>query len=95
MCLIDSFFFWLPFYLHAKFSWQESEADLLSTLYDVGGIIGGIVGGLLSVNYMKIYFKKNIFFYRIWSVYDQLLSFQCYFLPFRYYLSSAVSDYFL
>ncbi|CAF1399815.1 unnamed protein product [Rotaria magnacalcarata] len=43
-----SFFFWLPFYLHAKFSWQESDADLLSTLYDVGGIIGGIVGGLIS-----------------------------------------------
>ncbi|UJR25073.1 hypothetical protein I4U23_006433 [Adineta vaga] len=43
-----SFFFWLPFYLHSKFSWQESDADLLSTLYDVGGIIGGIVGGLLS-----------------------------------------------
>ncbi|CAF1225994.1 unnamed protein product [Rotaria sordida] len=43
-----SFFFWLPFYLHAKFRWQESDADLLSTLYDVGGIIGGIVGGLIS-----------------------------------------------
>ncbi|CAF0990339.1 unnamed protein product [Adineta ricciae] len=43
-----SFFFWLPFYLHSKFNWQESDADLLSTLYDVGGIIGGIVGGLIS-----------------------------------------------
>jgi OPA family glycerol-3-phosphate transporter-like MFS transporter 3 len=43
-----SFFFWLPFYLHDKFHWAESDADLLSTLYDVGGIIGGIVGGLLS-----------------------------------------------
>jgi OPA family glycerol-3-phosphate transporter-like MFS transporter 3 len=43
-----SFFFWLPFYLRDRFSWRESDSNLLSTLYDVGGIIGGIVGGLLS-----------------------------------------------
>jgi len=43
-----SFFFWLPFYLKSKFSWEESEADLLSTLYDVGGIFGGIIGGVAS-----------------------------------------------
>lgn len=49
--LIDSFFFWLPYYLHDNFGWPESDADLLSTLYDVGGIIGGIVGGLVSVSY--------------------------------------------
>lgn len=43
-----SFFFWLPFYLRKKFQWEETDADLLSTLYDVGGIFGGIFGGLLS-----------------------------------------------
>jgi len=43
-----SFFFWLPFYLNDRFHWDEAEADLLSTLYDVGGILGGIFGGLLS-----------------------------------------------
>ncbi|CAF1024376.1 unnamed protein product, partial [Didymodactylos carnosus] len=43
-----SFFFWLPYYLHNKFHWEESAADLLSTLYDVGGIFGGIIGGLIS-----------------------------------------------
>lgn len=46
---IDSFFFWLPFYLRKKFDWEEADADLLSTFYDVGGIFGGIFGGLLSV----------------------------------------------
>jgi len=34
--------------LGSKFHWPESEADLLSIFYDVGGIFGGIVGGLLS-----------------------------------------------
>lgn len=43
-----SFFFWLPFYLRKKFDWEEADADLLSTFYDVGGIFGGIFGGLLS-----------------------------------------------
>jgi OPA family glycerol-3-phosphate transporter-like MFS transporter 3 len=50
--LIDSFFFWLPFYLRDRFTWKESDSNLLSTLYDVGGIIGGIVGGLFSVSYI-------------------------------------------
>ena len=35
-----SFFFWLPYYLHAAFGWSESTADEISIWYDVGGIIG-------------------------------------------------------
>jgi len=35
--------------LGKKFQWDEADADLLSTLYDVGGIFGGIFGGLFSV----------------------------------------------
>ncbi|KAI1719878.1 major facilitator superfamily domain-containing protein [Ditylenchus destructor] len=43
-----AFFFWLPFYLTQKFLWDESEANRLSTFYDVGGIIGSVVGGYAS-----------------------------------------------
>ncbi|XP_065910363.1 sugar phosphate exchanger 3-like isoform X1 [Dysidea avara] len=45
-----SFFFWLPYYLNKAYpSWATpTEAALLSTLYDVGGIIGCIVGGIIS-----------------------------------------------
>lgn len=35
-----SFFFWLPFYLNSALHWQESDADKLSTVYDVAGIVG-------------------------------------------------------
>ncbi|XP_059179505.1 sugar phosphate exchanger 3-like isoform X1 [Physella acuta] len=43
-----SFFFWLPYYLKNAFDWEESEADKLSTAYDVAGIVGGIVVGFFS-----------------------------------------------
>ncbi|CAL1526632.1 unnamed protein product [Lymnaea stagnalis] len=43
-----SFFFWLPFYLHNAFKWEESVADQLSTAYDVAGIVGGTVVGFMS-----------------------------------------------
>lgn len=35
-----SFFFWLPFYLNNALNWAESDADKLSTLYDIAGIVG-------------------------------------------------------
>ncbi|TKR87280.1 hypothetical protein L596_011699 [Steinernema carpocapsae] len=43
-----AFFFWLPFYLSKNFGWDETEANQLSTWFDVGGIVGSIVGGLVS-----------------------------------------------
>uniref|UniRef100_A0A915DZ69 Major facilitator superfamily (MFS) profile domain-containing protein n=1 Tax=Ditylenchus dipsaci TaxID=166011 RepID=A0A915DZ69_9BILA len=43
-----AFFFWLPYYLTYKFTWEESEANRLSIFYDVGGIVGSIVGGFIS-----------------------------------------------
>lgn len=43
-----SFFFWLPFYLHAHCGWMESVADELSTWYDLGGIIAAVVAGIAS-----------------------------------------------
>uniref|UniRef100_A0A8R1DK85 Sugar phosphate exchanger 3 n=1 Tax=Caenorhabditis japonica TaxID=281687 RepID=A0A8R1DK85_CAEJA len=42
------FFFWLPFYLHTGLHWPESFADVLSTWYDVGGIIAAVIAGALS-----------------------------------------------
>uniref|UniRef100_A0A0R3S6J2 Sugar phosphate exchanger 3 n=1 Tax=Elaeophora elaphi TaxID=1147741 RepID=A0A0R3S6J2_9BILA len=43
-----SFFFWLPFYLHAHYGWKESFADELSAWYDIGGIIAAVVAGIAS-----------------------------------------------
>ncbi|KAM3725223.1 Sugar phosphate exchanger [Dirofilaria immitis] len=43
-----SFFFWLPFYLHARYGWKESISDELSSWYDVGGIIAAVVAGIAS-----------------------------------------------
>ncbi|GFO01978.1 sugar phosphate exchanger 3 [Plakobranchus ocellatus] len=43
-----SFFFWLPYYLHNAFGWEEKVADQLSTVYDVSGIVGGILFGYAS-----------------------------------------------
>ena len=40
--------FWLPFYLSAELHKSEELADLVSTLFDVGGVVGGILFGLLS-----------------------------------------------
>lgn len=45
-----AFFFWLPFYLHSNFKWDESEANKLSAWYDFGGIVGSVVGGIISVS---------------------------------------------
>ncbi|CAI4226502.1 unnamed protein product [Auanema sp. JU1783] len=42
------FFFWLPFYLHNRFGWKESDADALSTWYDVGGIFAAVLAGAVS-----------------------------------------------
>ncbi|EFO17016.1 hypothetical protein LOAG_11487 [Loa loa] len=43
-----SFFFWLPFYLHAHYGWKESVADELSAWYDIGGIIAAVIAGITS-----------------------------------------------
>lgn len=43
-----SFFFWLPYFLHNKYSWDDSTANFLSTWFDVGGIVGGTLGGIIS-----------------------------------------------
>lgn len=43
-----SFFFWLPYYLHGSFGWDESTADKISIWYDIGGIIGGTIAGVIS-----------------------------------------------
>ncbi|BFZ10746.1 hypothetical protein BsWGS_13785 [Bradybaena similaris] len=43
-----SFFFWLPFYLNNALGWLEHDADKLSTVYDVAGIVGGTLVGFIS-----------------------------------------------
>ncbi|VDD96537.1 unnamed protein product [Enterobius vermicularis] len=43
-----SFFFWLPFYLHNNFHWEEAVADALSVWYDWGGILAAVLAGVLS-----------------------------------------------
>ncbi|WKY09895.1 hypothetical protein Q1695_002335 [Nippostrongylus brasiliensis] len=43
-----AFFFWLPLYLTEEYHWEETQADMLSIWYDVGGIIGSVVGGYIT-----------------------------------------------
>ncbi|VDN06063.1 unnamed protein product [Thelazia callipaeda] len=43
-----SLFFWLPFYLHAHYEWEESVADAFSTWFDLGGIIAAVLIGIAS-----------------------------------------------
>jgi hypothetical protein len=43
-----SLLLWFPLYLSEQFDATGAAADLLSTLYDVGGVVGGIAFGVLS-----------------------------------------------
>jgi OPA family glycerol-3-phosphate transporter-like MFS transporter 3 len=43
-----SLLFWLPLYLSEEFHSSGANANLLSTLFDVGGVVGGIGFGVLS-----------------------------------------------
>jgi OPA family glycerol-3-phosphate transporter-like MFS transporter 1/2 len=43
-----AFLLWLPYYLTSALHEKESLADLLSTLYDIGGMLGGILFGFVS-----------------------------------------------
>lgn len=43
-----SLLLWFPLYLSEQFNATGAAADLLSTLYDVGGVAGGIAFGVLS-----------------------------------------------
>jgi len=42
------FFFWLPFYLQEELKYSNDISALLSTWFDVGGIIGGALAGSIS-----------------------------------------------
>jgi len=43
-----TFLYWLPNYIHVMDKVDAEEAAILSTIFDVGGIIGGIIAGTLS-----------------------------------------------
>merc|ERR1719430_690990 len=43
-----TFLYWLPNYIHIMDKVDAEEAAILSTIFDVGGIIGGIIAGTLS-----------------------------------------------
>jgi len=43
-----TFLYWLPNYIHVMDKVDAEEAAILSTIFDVGGIIGGIIAGMLS-----------------------------------------------
>ena len=43
-----SFLFWLPVYLSQGLHWNDKESDILSSFYDIGGIIGSILAGIVS-----------------------------------------------
>ena len=46
-------FFWLSYYLHESFHLSKSKSDMISCLYDVGGIIGSMLTGVLLLRFPK------------------------------------------
>jgi len=43
-----TFLFWLPLFIQAQGSLNTADSGLLSTLFDIGGIVGGIAAGVIS-----------------------------------------------
>ena len=41
-------FYWLPYYLTITLDYNKHFANILSTLYDFGGVFGSLAGGALS-----------------------------------------------
>merc|ERR1719150_869193 len=45
-----TFLYWLPNYIHEKDHVDAEKAAVLSTIFDLGGIVGGVVAGLVSAS---------------------------------------------
>lgn len=43
-----TFLFWLPLYIQNNSTLDVKQSGLMSTLFDIGGIVGGITAGLIS-----------------------------------------------
>ena len=43
-----TFLYWLPNYIHSVERVDASESAVLSTIFDVGGIVGGAVAGMVG-----------------------------------------------
>jgi len=43
-----TFLYWLPNYIHSTSGVDAEESAILSTIFDLGGIVGGIIAGLMS-----------------------------------------------
>jgi len=43
-----TFLYWLPNYIHSTSGVNAKESAILSTIFDVGGIIGGVLAGTIS-----------------------------------------------
>ena len=43
-----TFLYWLPNYIHQTSQVDAQESAILSTIFDIGGIVGGIIAGLVS-----------------------------------------------
>ena len=43
-----TFLYWLPNYIHQTSHVDAQESAILSTIFDIGGIVGGIIAGLIS-----------------------------------------------
>jgi len=45
-----TFLYWLPNYIHSTSGVDAEESAVLSTIFDLGGIVGGTIAGLVSDN---------------------------------------------
>eukprot|EP00092_Neocalanus_flemingeri_P014087 GFUD01015196.1.p1 GENE.GFUD01015196.1~~GFUD01015196.1.p1 ORF type:complete len:522 (-),score=116.80 GFUD01015196.1:456-2021(-) len=45
-----TFLYWLPNYIHSTSGVDAEESAILSTIFDIGGIVGGTLAGLISDN---------------------------------------------
>jgi len=43
-----TFLYWLPNYIHSVYTVDAQESAILSTIFDLGGIVGGIIAGIVS-----------------------------------------------
>jgi len=75
-----TFLYWLPKYINSTTNLDAKESAILSTLFDIGGVIGGIFAGVISdYSGMKACTCASMLIFAIPSmfIYQHIVSFWC------------------